>query len=93
MTRYSARLRQLEHRIAPGACPVCAGAPAVDFITLAPGESPPPRQACESCGAPHMAFIVVLDRPQPEPAALDDNARAESQSKPRVRRRQYCGPE
>ncbi len=91
MSRYSARLRGLEHKLVPTACPVCAGAPAVDFVTLAPGESPPPRQACTACGAPHMAFIVVLDRPTPESAALDNNAPAQRRSKPRTRRRQWYG--
>jgi hypothetical protein len=93
MSRHSARLRSLESKLAPAACPVCAGAPAVDFITLAPGETVPPRRACESCGAPHLVFVVELDTQQPAPVALGPNRAAETAREPRTRRRRYCGPE
>ncbi len=55
------RLDRLELR--PGACPLCAGVPAVDFHTVAPGETVPQR-ACQACGVPRMAFVVEIP---PEP--------------------------
>jgi hypothetical protein len=92
MTGYGGRLRSLEGRFGSGACPVCDGVPAVSFHTVEPGETVPPRRACESCGAPHMAFIVEIDTQQSDLVALDNNARAESHAKPLIRRRQYNGP-
>ncbi len=58
MSRYSARLRSLEHRIAPG-CPVCSGYPAIDFVTVHGDETPPPAPPpCEACGKLATRFIV-----------------------------------
>ncbi len=58
MTRYSARIRALEGRIAP-ACPLCAGYPAIDFITIHGDETPPPPPPpCEACGKLATRFIV-----------------------------------
>ncbi len=58
MSRYSARLRSLEHRIAPG-CPLCHGAPMIDFITVHGDETPPPAPPpCEGCGKVKTRFIV-----------------------------------
>jgi hypothetical protein len=112
VSRYAARLRSLEHRIAPG-CPVCSGYPAIAFVTVHGDEAtPPPPPPCEGCGRVATRFIVhhAADEVAPSqqtaaalphrapsaesvPAALAHNARAESQSKPRTRRRQYNGPE
>jgi hypothetical protein len=93
VTRYSARLRQLEHKLVPNDCPLCGGI-AIDFVTLAPGETLPPRPPCTACGAARKAFVVVIDRPQPEPIpseGIGHNGRAETAPKPRVRRRQWYG--
>ena len=91
MTRYSARLRQLEHRLAPS-CPLCAGR-AIDFITIHGDETLPPRAPCESCGKPRMAFVVHLADEQPDTAAGDIMPAPESRSKPLVRRRRFYGTE
>ncbi len=89
MSRYSARLRNLEHKLAPGACPLCGGC-RVDFVTVAPGQAVP-RQACESCGVPRLAFIVEIPDEQPEPATEDLTPARERPSKAVIRRRRYCG--
>jgi len=91
MTRYSARIRALEHKLAPGACPVCGGC-RVDFVTVAPGQAVV-RQACEACGTPHKLMVVEIDTEQPEPAALEHNRAPETAREPRTRRRRYRGPE
>ena len=58
MSRYGARLRSLENRLAP-ACPVCAGYPAIDFVTVHGDETPPPAPPpCEACGKLKTRFIV-----------------------------------
>ncbi len=58
MSRYSARIRALENRIAP-ACPLCAGYPAIDFVTVHGAETPPPAPPpCEACGKLATRFIV-----------------------------------
>ena len=58
MSRYAARLRSLEHRIAPG-CPVCSGYPSIAFITIHGDETPPPPPPpCEGCGKLATRFIV-----------------------------------
>ncbi len=58
MSRYAARLRSLEHRIVP-ACPLCAGYPAIDFITVHGDETPPPPPPpCEACGKQPTKFVV-----------------------------------
>jgi len=98
VNRYSARLRSLEHRIAPGACLLCAGYPAIDFVTIHGDETPPPPPVCEKCGKPCRQFIVhhaaePIDTQQPVRTARVDNPRAETAPKPLVRRRQYNGPE
>ena len=90
MSRYSARIRQLESKLVPGACPVCGGC-RVDFVTVAPGQAVP-RQACEACGTPHKLIVVEIDTDQSEPAAPEHNGAAETAREPRVRRRQYYGP-
>ncbi len=94
MTGYDGRLRSLEGRFGSGQCPLCGGAPAVDFITVAPGETLPPRPPCAACGAARKAFVVVLDRPTPEsdaPDVTDMKPAPERRSKARTRRRRYCG--
>jgi hypothetical protein len=112
MSRYAARIRQLEHKLAPTACPVCAGYPAIAFVTIHGDETPPPPPPpCEACGKLATRFIVhhaadeVAHSQQPAaepfsprapaaegvPPAHEHNARAESQSKPLVKRRRYCG--
>ena len=58
MSRYSARIRQLENRIAPG-CPLCHGYPAVAFVTIHGDETPPPAPPpCAACGKVTTRFIV-----------------------------------
>ncbi len=60
MTGYSARLRNLEHKLVPGDYPLCAGCSGrgIDIIRIQEGETPPPRPVCEKCGKPRLAFIV-----------------------------------
>ncbi len=89
MSRYSTRLRSLERRIVPGACPQCAGC-RVDFVTVAPGQAVP-RQVCEACGTPHKLIVVEIDTEQPEPATEDLTPARERPSKAVIRRRRYCG--
>ncbi len=102
MSRYSARLRQLEAKLRPGECRVCAGG-RWEIVTVEGDEAPPPAPLCEACGQPAKRFIVwFMDndadegtlRPLPvaerEEAPVDNNTRAE-RAKPRVRRRQYSG--
>jgi len=58
VSRYGARLRSLENRLA-AACPLCAGLPAVDFVTIHGDEPPPPPPPpCEACGKLATRFIV-----------------------------------
>ncbi len=113
MSGYSTRLRQLEARLGGGQCPLCAGYPAIDFVTVHGDEpTPPAPPPCTACGKLATRFIVhhaadtVARSQQPAaepfsprapsaesvPPAPEHNARAESRSKPRVRRRQYNGP-
>ncbi len=93
MSRYVTRLRQLEGRFGSGQCPLCAGNVGVDFHTVAPGETLPPRKVCEGCGVPRLAFIVEIDTDQPDTAAEDITPRAVSHSKARTRRRRFYGTE
>ena len=92
MSRYSARIRTLEARLAPGACPRCSVVCAVDFYTLPPGAVLPPAPLCERCGRPHKLFVVEIDTQQPVPAALDNERAAVVNSKALIRRRRYYVP-
>jgi hypothetical protein len=71
VSRHSARLRSLEGKLAPSACPLCAGYPAIAFVTVHGDETPPPAPPpCEACGKLATRFIVhhaaePIDTPQP----------------------------
>ncbi len=103
MTRYSARIRALEGRIAPSECPLCGGI-AIDFVTIHADDPVPPAPVCEKCGKPRRQFIVhhaaepigdeveVSTRVEKGPKVGVNDAVAALDNKPRTRRRQYCGP-
>jgi hypothetical protein len=93
MSRYVTRLRQLEGRFGSGQCPLCAGNVGVDFHTVAPGETLPPRKVCEVCGVPRLAFVVELANDPPDTAVTDITPAPERRSKALVRRRRFYGPE
>ncbi len=93
MSRYTARLRSLEHRLVPSACPLCAGAPVIDFHTIHAGESVPPARLCTACGVQHKVFIVEFDDEPTVPAAKDIMPAPERPSKALVRRRRFYGTE
>ncbi len=91
MTGYDGRLRTLEGRFGGGQCPLCDGAPVIDFVTIHAGETLPLRQVCETCGTPHTVFIVEIDTDPTVPDVTDTMPRTQRHAKPRTRRRQWYG--
>jgi formate dehydrogenase maturation protein FdhE len=86
MSRYGTRLRNLEGKLVPGACPICAGGPVVDFVTIHGDETLPPRQACSACGEQHKVFVVELADDPTDKSVTDI-------SKAFVKRRRWYGSE
>ncbi len=132
MSRYTARLRQLEQRLRPGECRACAEWVIVNRFKGEDEHDVPPCGVCgqlprqlvvfqpidhdpdEMPTTPEVAARIQraeeeydeltrsqqpatvpthppLSSPESVRAAVDNNARAESQSKPRARRRRFYG--
>jgi hypothetical protein len=90
VSRYSARIRALEGKLAPGECRVCMGR-AWDMVRVEGDDPVPPAPLCEACGKPRRQFIIHFtdDLPDEGPlmplpvaerveAPVDNNGRAET---------------
>jgi hypothetical protein len=83
MSRYSARIRQLEAKLRPGECPVCGDGRGVviRYVNVKAGEPEPelPPELCGECGKPRKRMLWIIEEPDsynpPEGPLTPDTAR------------------